>query len=138
MKKTLIVLIILFGIYFLAAYFPSDTFKYEWNNTSIALRITENYLVFRDPEYRKHVTIIEGENKLVFSFWSDTRTLKIHKRKNKSETFWIINDFYRGMSRSKKGVFQKFICPDCSGIETTYGEDVLTFQFENKKLKRLH
>lgn len=136
MKKVLIALVILLGTYFLASNFPNGTYDYEWGNSSISVRITENYLVFRDPECTKYITIEDNNNKLVFSYWAETYPLKIYKRINQTETFWVIDDDYRGISRSKNGSFQNFICPDCSGIETTYGEDILEFQFENSKLKK--
>lgn len=137
MKAVLIVLVILSGAYFLASNFPNGTYHYEWNHSSISVRITENYLVFRDSEYTKYITIKDGNNELTFAYWAETYPLKIFKRRNGTEIFWVIDDFYRGISRSKNGNFQDFICPDCTGIETTYGENILEFHFENKELKRV-
>lgn len=125
---------ILLGAYFLATNFPNGTFDYEWDNSSISVRITENYLAFRDPVCTKYITIKDDKNKLTYSYWAETYPLKIYKRKNETETFLVIDDYYLGITRSKNGDFEGFMCPDCSGIETTYGEDILEFQFENETL----
>ena len=77
---------------------------------------------------------METNNKLAFSYWAETYPFKIYKRKNGTETFWVIDDYHRGKTRSENGNFRTFMCPDCSGIETTYGEDILEFQFENETL----
>ena len=128
---------VLLGGYFLATNFPNGTFDYEWDNSSISVRITENYLVLRDPECNKYISIKDDKNELTYSYWAETYPLKIYKSKNETETFWVIDDYYRGITRSKNGAFEAFMCPDCSGIETTYGEDILEFQFEKETLTKI-
>lgn len=137
MKKGLIGVVILLGAYLLATNFPNGTYDYEWDNSAISLRITDDHLAFKDPVCRKHIIIRDDNQELDFSYWAETYPLKIYKRKNGTESFWVIDDYYRGISRSENGKFQDFLCSDCSGIEATYGTDILEFQFENKKLTKI-
>jgi len=52
------------------------------------------------------------------------------QKKNDIESFWVIEDNYKCISRSKNN---EFLCPDCTGIETTYGNNITQFHFENNK-----
>jgi hypothetical protein len=122
------------GVYFFAKNVPVGTYNYVWNNSSISIQITKNYLVFRDPEYTKHITIIDEGETLKFEYWAETYSLKIYKRKNDIETFWVVDDYFRGVSRSSNGKFQGFNCPDCGGVELSFGETIFGCQFENHKL----
>ena len=72
--------------------------------------MTSNLLVFKDPEYTKTLTIIDGKDIFETEFWSESEDITIYKRKNSSESFWVIEDIYRGFSKSQSYGFSPFTC----------------------------
>ncbi|MGV7105217.1 hypothetical protein [Flavobacterium sp. U410] len=137
MKRKLIIILVIVGIYFLASNFPKYFCEYKSNDFSISIKIFENVLTFRDPEYTKCIIIEDKKETLKLKYWSENYSFKIYKRKNNKESFWVIEDYYQGISRSKNGEFSKFICPDCSGIENTVGINEAEYSFENDKLIKI-
>jgi len=69
------------GAYYFLTNVPNETYNYKWNKSSISIKITDNYLVFRDPECTKYITINDDGKILMFNYWSETYPLKIYKRK---------------------------------------------------------
>lgn len=100
------------------------------------MSINDNLLTFKDPEYTKKILITDNNKEYVIKFWSETIDVKVFKRKNKSESFWVIEDKYRGLSRTQNNEFNHFTCWDCSGIEKTHGIDTLSFEFKNSQWQK--
>lgn len=134
MKRKLLIILFLIGIYFLASNFPKYSNTYKNKDLSISTNITENILTFKDPEYTKHIIIQDKKETLKLKYWSESYNFKIYRRQNNKESFWVIEDYFRGVTRSKNGEFSEFICPDCSGIENTVGINEAEYSFENDKL----
>ncbi|WP_157547264.1 hypothetical protein [Kordia zhangzhouensis] len=133
-KKLLIILSVIIILYVIGSNFPRGTFKIEDENVTIKMSITDNFWVFRDPECTKRIKIIDGTEKFEIKFWSELYEVKVFKRINGKEFFWVIGDNMRGVTRTKNGDFKEFTCwePSCSGGEME-GEDVLSFEFKNDK-----
>lgn len=137
-KKIIIITILLFVCsYVLVSNLPKGTYKIEENNVQIKMFITENLLAVRDPDFTKKITILDNNKKIEIEYWSEVYETKIFKRKEGNEYFWVIDDYFRGFSRSDEEGFIEFICDDCIGNEKLKGDDVLGYEFRDGKWIRI-
>ena len=139
-KRILIFSLIIIALLYLAEHYPKGTFKIEDKNVEIEMSITDNFLVFRDPECTKEVIIVDGNKKYKISFWSEVYEVKIFKRKNEKESFWVIDEYCRGVARSVNEEFTEFTCgePECWLINSIDGKNILGFEFKNGKWTKIH
>ncbi|MDY8135446.1 hypothetical protein [Aquimarina sp. 2201CG5-10] len=139
-KKLLIFISIIIVLYIIGGNFPRGTFKIEDKNVKIKMSITDNFWVFRDPECTKRIEILDGNEKLNIKFWSEVYEVKIFKRVNGEETFWVIDEYYRGATRSINGEFTRFTCaePECWTVNTIEGKNILSFEFKNGEWTKIN
>ncbi len=133
-KKTLIILSSVIIIYTLGSNLPRGFYKIENENVIIKISITDNLLVIRDPECTKRIKIIDGSEEFKIKFWSELYEVKVFKRTNGKQSFWVVDDSMRGVTRTENGVFTEFTCwePACSGGRME-GKNILSFEFKNNK-----
>ncbi|WP_452600976.1 hypothetical protein [Pontimicrobium sp. MEBiC06410] len=91
-------------------------------------------MVIRDPECTKRIKIIDGSEEFKIKFWSELYEVKVFKRTNGKQSFWVVDDSMRGVTRTENGVFTEFTCwePACSGGRME-GKNILSFEFKNNK-----
>lgn len=123
-------------LYLLATNFPKESYEINDKNVKIKISISENLLVFRDPEYYKKIRIIDDTKEFEIEFWSEIKDVKIFKRIKNTDIFWVIDDNYRGFTRTSENEFTKFICADCSGKEKLIGNDILGYELKDNKFNK--
>ena len=136
-KVILKIVLFVFGIYFLVTNLPNGAYYSNWNNSAIVINITDNFLVFQDPEFYKYITIKDGDSILKVKYWSGDYPMKIYKRQNNLESFWVIEDYHRGVSRSENGEFIEFTCPGCLNSSLTEGDTMVEIHFDDGELEIL-
>lgn len=136
-KKLTILTLISICLYLLATNFPKENYEINDENIKIKISITENLLIFRDPEYTKKIRITDGTKEFQIKYWSEIQELKILKRINKTEVFWVIDDNYSGLTRTIENEFTDFTCADCSAVEKLIGDNILCYELKNNTFNKI-
>ena len=133
MKKILILVFTIITLYYLGTHFPKGNYKIKDGNVKIELSITDNLMVIRDPECTKTIIITENNKKYKIKYWSEIYEVKIFKRQKGLDVFWVIDDYYRGLSRTNRDVFSDFTCIDCTDGLKIKGKNIIGYEFKNNK-----
>ena len=137
-RRIILFILLLAGILFYFANVPGFGHSVSWRDSRVTISVKDNYLVFRDPECTKSITINDNGKILKTSYWSEVYDVTIYKRESNNEIFWVIDDVHRGVCRSENGQFGEFTCYDCSGAESLEGENIIGFELKGMSLEILH